>query len=237
MFIFGLINATYSQDTLVTQPLQKECSVYKKLILPAALVVGGIGLKYSFFQKNAHEETQEVFGQKFQFHGDDYFQYAPIAQIAVGNLLGFKSQNTTRQMMSNVLLSTLFIGSSVQLCKNILNDRRPNGRGRNSFPSGHTATAFNTATLLFLEYKDDNMWYASSGYAFAVATGILRMANNKHWLGDVVAGAGWGTGIAIIVHHWNPIFFKNKKEKNTSFIGYPVINQDTYGFGMLYQMR
>lgn len=225
------------QDTIFEAICQKECTIYQKLILSGALVVGGSILKLSYIQKVAHEETQEVFGSKFKFHGDDYFQFVPAAQLLVGNLIGFKSENSYKQLITNSVLSNLFVTIAAQTCKRTLNDRRPDGVGLNSFPSGHTTTAFNNATMLFLEYKDSNIWYASSGYLFATATGVLRMANNRHWVGDVVAGVGLGTGIAILVHHWNPVIFKNKKEKTTSFIGYPVINQNTYGLGMLYQMK
>jgi membrane-associated phospholipid phosphatase len=34
------------------------------------------------------------------------------------------------------------------------------------------------------------LWYASSGFVFATATAILRIANNKHYSSDVLAGAG-----------------------------------------------
>jgi membrane-associated phospholipid phosphatase len=40
----------------------------------------------------------------------------------------------------------------------------------------------------FQEYKDSNLWYA--GFVFATATAILRIANNKHYSSDVLAGAG-----------------------------------------------
>jgi membrane-associated phospholipid phosphatase len=56
-------------------------------------------------------------------------------------------------------------------------EERPDGSNNLSFPSGHTAIAFTNATLLFQEYKDSNLWYASSGFVFA-NTHILRIANN-----------------------------------------------------------
>jgi hypothetical protein len=44
------------------------------------------------------------------------------------------------------------------------------------------------ATILFLEYKDQGIWYGIGGYGFAAATGVLRMFNNKHWVSDVIPG-------------------------------------------------
>ena len=43
-----------------------------------------------------------------------------------------------------------------------------------------------------MEYKDVSPWYGIAGYAMATATGMLRMYNDKHWMSDVVAGAGVG---------------------------------------------
>jgi membrane-associated phospholipid phosphatase len=47
------------------------------------------------------------------------------------------------------------------------------------------------------------LWYASSGFVFATAT-ILRIANNKHYSSDVLAGAGIGLLSGILVTNYNP---------------------------------
>ena len=56
------------------------------------------------------------------------------------------------------------------------------GSNRHSFPSGHTATAFMTATMLNKEYGHKSPWIGVGAYGMATATGLMRMANNKHWL-------------------------------------------------------
>jgi hypothetical protein len=60
---------------------------------------------------------------------------------------------------------------AVQITKNLVKKK---GRMAPNIPSGHTAIAFTNATLLFQEYKDSNLWYASSGFVFATATAILH---------------------------------------------------------------
>ena len=90
--------------------------------------------------------------------------------------------------------------------------------------------------MLFLEYRDSNLLYASSGYLFATATGILRVANNRHWVGDVAAGAGLGIAIATVVNYLNPWQLDNKTKK-TAFIGYPIINEQSTGVGLLCKMN
>jgi hypothetical protein len=66
---------------------------------------------------------------------------------------------------------------------------RPNQGDHFSFPSGHTSSAFATATSLTYAYG----WRAAvPAYSMAVWTGLSRIADDNHWLSDVVAGAFLG---------------------------------------------
>jgi membrane-associated phospholipid phosphatase len=129
------------------------------------------------------------------------------------------------------------MGTVVFATKNITNQERPDHSDNLSFPSGHTALAFTNAGLLYYEYKDSNLWYASSGFLFATATGVLRIANNKHYTSDVLTGAGIGLASGLIVSYWNP--FKSmsfgKKKKTTAFV-YPQI-ESQIGLGALIQLN
>ena len=54
---------------------------------------------------------------------------------------------------------------------------------------GFTATAFTGAELVRMEYG----WgYGAAAYAMAATTGYLRVYNKRHWVGDVMTGAGVG---------------------------------------------
>ena len=92
---------------------------------------------------------------------------------------------------------------------------RPNASGWKSFPSGHTATAFVGAEFLFQEYKEKSIWIGIGGYTVAMLIGISRVYNNKHWVSDVITGAGIGILSTKIVYKTYPYLQKKnyKKEK------------------------
>lgn len=70
---------------------------------------------------------------------------------------------------------------------------RPDGSTRNSFPSGHTANSFMNATFLQKEYGEyRHPLYGVGAYTLATATALGRQLNNRHWVSDVLAGAGIG---------------------------------------------
>lgn len=71
----------------------------------------------------------------------------------------------------------------------------------NSFPSGHTATAFSIATVFASRYSDIKAIPVIS-YSLATLVGISRLTENKHWSSDVFAGAliGYLCGKQVVNH-------------------------------------
>lgn len=70
--------------------------------------------------------------------------------------------------------------------KLIVDKDRPDGSDNNSFPSGHTAAAFQGAGFIQKRYG----WrYGLPAYALASFVGYSRVYAKKHYLEDVLAGA------------------------------------------------
>jgi membrane-associated phospholipid phosphatase len=73
-----------------------------------------------------------------------------------------------------------------------------------SFPSGHTATAFAAASAVTSEARrmwPKSVWYvAPVMYGGATLVGLSRMYHNNHWASDVVLGAAIGTfsGLKVV---------------------------------------
>ncbi|MEO5910135.1 MAG: phosphatase PAP2 family protein [Pelobium sp.] len=128
----------------------------------------------------------------FRTHIDNYLQYSPLIATFAFKLSGNSGRSNFINSVRTLGMSAILMGGTVYGIKKITGELRPDGSDSNSFPSGHTATAFVSAELLHQEFKETAPLLSYTGYLAASATGVLRMYNNKHYFSDVLAGAGIG---------------------------------------------
>lgn len=209
----------------------------KQLIIPAALIgFGVIGINSDQLKDLNAEISEEVVEHiDKQITIDDFSQYVPMASLYALDAFGVKGKNDLKD--KSIILATSFLLMTVTVTglKNITKVERPDLTSDNSFPSGHTATAFMGAEFLYQEYKDVSIWYGVSGYVVATFTGAFRMYNNRHWLTDVVAGAGIGI-LSAKAGYWlfpavNKLFPKSNSNKKSAFI--PYYDGKQVGFGYI----
>lgn len=222
-------------DSLVTQPL-RDMDEYqfkvKQIVVPSALIAGSIyGLRYHYKDEIL---VPSIF-KKYKF--DDYTQYLPMVSVYALNAFGNKGRHNFGDRTIILGTAYLLMGVTVGSIKRIAGVRRPDGSANNSYPSGHTATAFMAAEFLYQEYKHKSLWYGVAGYIVATGTAYMRLHNNKHWLGDVTGGAGIGI-LSTKAAYWLYPFmkekvFKSKKRKNSgSGMIMPYYNGSEAGLGM-----
>lgn len=132
---------------------------------------------------------------------DDYMQYFPATVPLALNLCGVKGRHPFGKLMMLEGGSLLFGAGWLTAFKYGLRVERPDASRLNSFPSGHTFTAFAGAEIIRREYGEEYPWMAVAGYAFAITIGAMRVYNNRHWLGDVCAGAGLGI-LSVTLVYW-----------------------------------
>lgn len=181
-----------------TDIVADSCSSHRlkpaSLILPAMLVGTGIvalesdWLKYQ--NREIRDELQENIDHRLTI--DDFSQYLPMASVYALNLCGVKGKHNLLDRTLILGTACLIMGTTVNVLKYTTRVERPDGSSRNSFPSGHTATAFMGAEFLRREYWEVSPWIGVAGYVIAGGTGYFRLHNNRHWLSDVIAGAGIG---------------------------------------------
>jgi membrane-associated phospholipid phosphatase len=128
----------------------------------------------------------------FRIHADDYLQVAPIAAVYSLDLFGVKGKNNIANQSYILLKAQIITELLVQPLKYISHVQRPDSSDYHSFPSGHTAEAFMAATFLHKEFGTKSIYYSIAAYTIASSVGLLRIANNRHWTSDVLAGAAFG---------------------------------------------
>ena len=146
----------------------------------------------------------------FHYSYDDYLQYAPAAIMVGMKACGYQSRSSWGRMLASDAFSVALMAGAVNGIKYSVGRLRPDGSRYNSFPSGHTSTAFMTATMLHQEYGWRSPWFSIGGYTAAAITGVSRICNNRHWLSDVVAGAGIGIGAVHLGYYLTDLIFREK---------------------------
>lgn len=240
LFLFGLFSVNAQQNDSITKIDSTSHQLkfnYKQLIIPGVLIgYGVIGLESDqllSFNSQIKKEVTEDIDEKVTI--DDFSQYAPAASVYALNAFGVKGKNNMRDRSVILVTSYAIMATTVLGLKSISHVERPDGSSNNSFPSGHTATAFMGAEFLYQEYKDKSIWYGIAGYVVATGTGLFRIYNNRHWLTDVATGAGIGILSTKIAYWINPyitkkLFKSSAENKSTSMI-MPFYNGQQYGLG------
>ena len=233
-----------SADTIVAQPLidtvvaTASTADYefrkKRLILPAALItVGAIGVKNDWVcgvKFDVRDGLDDLRGSH-RLHIDDPLQYLPATAFIGLDYIGMEAKHPLRERIAIVATSYATMGALVRATKWVINEERPDSNKDNSFPSGHTATSFTGAELVRIEYGPVAGCYA---YVLATSIAFMRLYNDRHWLNDVTAGAGFGILSARIGYWLLPIerrIFKwNQSQAATAVL--PVYNPTDNSFGM-----
>lgn len=162
---------------------------YRMTFIGVPLIVGGVVMQR---YDADFRRLRNGYGESFHQTYDDYLQYAPAGLMLGLKACGVESRSSWGRMLTSDAFSAALMAIAVNSLKYSCNVMRPDGSTRNSFPSGHTATAFMTATMLHKEYGHRSPWYSIAGYTAATVTGVTRQLNNRHWISDVMVGAGIG---------------------------------------------
>lgn len=240
------INAQSINDsTMIQAPLQdsivKNKLNYKSIIIPGALIAYGVaGLTMNNLkQLNLSTRTEINEHKPAPVNLDNYTQYAPAVMVYGLNAMGIKGKHNLRDRTIIYVSSQLISAAFTMPLKYLVKEERPDRSNTLSFPSGHSATAFSSAQFMFREYKDTNFWLSLSGYPFAIFTGVYRMLNDKHWLGDIAAGAGFGI-LSTELAYWlfpkidSMLRGKNKEKKLlSSTMIMPFYQNKTVGIGLV----
>ena len=213
--------------TKTHQPIYKT-AIFKTGAVPFVLVTSGV-LSIDKFRYTVKEKRDEKYPD-FENKADDYIQYTPIAATYLISMV----TETKNDFINKTLLlakSELLGGIIVHSFKRTSGMNRPDG-GKYAFPSGHTTQSFVAATFMHKELGDKNILYSIVAYSAATSVGVLRIMNNRHWISDVLVGAGVGilsTNLVYLTHQYR---WGNKTKKQITLL--PTYSNGTGGIFFAY---
>ena len=208
---------------------------FKSALIPVSLVTAGVIIEslpsQTFFSKERDQTRVQNRINGFKTSADNYLQFVPVAAMFSFKLAGMKSRSDLLNQAIISAKSELLMLAIVSSMKHFIHDWRPDGSSDNTMPSGHTAQAFVSATLLDMEYRDTSPWISVGGYLCATATGIFRVTNNRHWVSDVLIGAGIGIASVKVVY----LTHRYRWGKMSTAVVVPTIYQN--GGGVAFAMK
>lgn len=218
---------SYNDETTRVRP--------QKFVLPATLIIiGSWGICNNSMQSANHtiRNNMDKMRDGHFFHADDYIQYLPvISHLSLGSI-GAESKHNFKERLAITATAYLTMGIIVNGIKIAVNEKRPDSSAKNSFPSGHTATAFMGAELVRIEYGNT---FGTGAYIIAGSIAFLRLYNDRHWLNDVIAGAGIGILSARIGYFLLPLnqkLFKLHRKNAPLIAAMPTYHYHTKSFGV-----
>jgi undecaprenyl-diphosphatase len=142
----------------------------------------------------------------------------PVGYFVAGMIHDNKA---LKQKAAYIAAAIILNTASTTLLKNVVKRERPYHtytgifpdkiESDYAFPSGHTSSAFATATSLALATKK---WYvAVPAFAWSAGVGYSRIYVGQHYPSDVIMGALVGSSSALICHWASKQLAKRKKSK------------------------
>lgn len=218
IFIFCLlchiVKATDYIQKSDSLPVRKEMPAYLMPAIGGGLVVAGSLLDFDHGGRVVGME----FTPSFSYKADEVLRFVPAMALVGMKAFGMESRTEKwSELIVRSAASTAIMGLSVESTKRLAGRVRPDGSDDRSFPSGHTAAAFLTASLFAKEYGHLSPWYSVGAYGVATSTAMLRRINDKHWMSDVMVGAGIGILSVELGYALADIFYKKKGGETLSF--------------------
>ena len=196
-------------------------TLFRTAAAPAGLVVVGLlTVDNALLDRFDVQRARQRAIPNFRTSADDYLIFTPIVAVYGLDALGVKARHRFGDRTLRLLTAEAISQAIVLPLKTYTHVERPDGSDFRSFPSGHTAQAFVGATFMHKELGSLSPWYSIGAYTTATAMGVLRIMNNKHWLSDVLVGAGAGLLSTNVAYLFFP-HDRHRRERTTGWLIMP----------------
>ena len=238
---FSLLMNSFPAFSLENDSIKKEFYIppveykakLKDFILPAGLLTAGV-----VAVATDHRDIIS-FSRSDRKSGDASWDYLLLGGVAGSMFVFDQFIEAEHKPLDQSFLLLMSAGLSLvpsYVIKENYRAYRPDG-GLNSFPSGHATTGFMIAHVLNKEFRNSNPWVAYGGYVIASAVSVSRIAMNKHWVCDVLAGAGigiLGTELAYLIYFpiRNKITESLNRKYNKDISLFPSVSAEAFSLSL-----
>ena len=180
------------------ETVQRDSSAFRprELIAPGVLMTSGLAIRcfaHETFDVKVQEAAQQWRARSGEVpYYNVVFKYIPALPLVMDaglGLLGVPAEHSFLDRGIEGVLALGIVSGTALAMKGVIDTPRPDSRDNDAFPSGHCCVAFVGAELVRLEYG----WgWGAGAYAVATTVAVLRIYHNRHWLSDLLMGAGMG---------------------------------------------
>ena len=210
-----------------------------QLLVPGALItLGTLGAVSDWGESldPIHKHHSPEWHHMKMLHPDKWIQFVPSV-FGIGlNVCGVKSPYTRTERLL-LRATSLALSTSVAFgLKHMVKEWRPSGEDNHSFPSGHATTAFQGAELVRMEYGG---WYGVAAYVMATGVAVERVVYDKHWIHDVVMGAGVGilsARVSLWLLPWEKRLFRLDGKQKKAMAIVPYYDAGNHALGSSFAM-
>jgi len=193
-----------------------KASFFSRAWVPLGLSIISVDLMRDSTKYGLQKLARSFVADTFRTHVDDYIHYAPILMMYTADLCGVPAKNNVWNQTKYLIMSEAITSGIVWSLKIGLGIPRPDSGTKNAYPSGHTSQAFVQSQVLYNEFRETAPLLAASGHLFSITTGALRVLNNRHWVPDVLLGAGIGILVTNVIYYLEPLKNWNPFQKKRS---------------------
>ena len=142
-----LDNNFYNKTQRLTDKIIQS-KAFQMTYIGVPLIAGGLIIKH---QDNHFLELRNAYAPDLRYPYDDYLTLVPAAAMLGLKVAGVEGRSSWGRMLVSDAFSAALVATAVNTLKYTTKVTRPDGSKQNSFPSGHTAVAFMSATMLHKE--------------------------------------------------------------------------------------
>ena len=187
-----------------------------------------------------YEVRDEVQGWRGHHRKANVETWANITARLTVAFVGPRPKHSFTDRMLFKATSYTLLYTTLPIIRCSVHERRPDGHGHRAFPSLKTASAFMAAE----ETRIERGWAWGMGmYTFAAGIGMLQLYNDRCYVTDVVAGAGFGILTTHAAYWLLPLerrwlgLDKRRRSKDMGLMFVPTYEHDTHTVGLAFSAQ